>query len=403
MADYKLNYDKSWLSNASKLPSPSSALPYNFGSSAKSSLSSFGNFGTSLLSGGLKGLIGGIFGNINYKRQLRMMREQNAFQRQERELQNRWNLEQWFRENEYNSAKNQRARFQEAGLNPFLLMNGSNAGTASSLTGSASGASAPSAPFYNPAEGFDNMVNNALNREQQDALIKSNIYSNYANSAYTFGKNSREETSLDSTINANRAVAELNFEKSLTEISQRYLNSLDAESKKILNKYLDPLQQQELSESVARVEKLGEELNLTKKEVLKATEELTNLKTQGRILKQELKHLMQTNDKLISAENAESALREFVAKNEKEFQSEQSPDYPTNRYKGRKRRDDYRDYTDKTLHNKRDWLRYNVLDLFDEETDFDREVSNQKFRNKNNLTKSINYKIWKDLGLFGGD
>lgn len=403
MADYKLNYDKSWLSNASKLPSPSSALPYNFGSSAKSSLSSFGNFGTSLLSGGLKGLIGGIFGNINYKRQLRMMREQNAFQRQERELQNRWNLEQWFRENEYNSAKNQRARFQEAGLNPFLLMNGSNAGTASSLTGSASGASAPSAPFYNPAEGFDNMVNNALNREQQDALIKSNIYSNYANSAYTFGKNSREETSLDSTINANRAVAELNFEKSLTEISQRYLNSLDAESKKILNKYLDPLQQQELSESVARVEKLGEELNLTKKEVLKATEELTNLKTQGRILKQELKHLMQTNDKLISAENAESALREFVAKNEKEFQSEQSPDYPTNRYKGRKRRDDYRDYTDKTLHNKRDWLRYNVLDLFDEETDFDREVSNQKFRNKNNLTKSINYKIWKDLGLLGGD
>ena len=34
MADFKLNYDKSWLSNASKLPSPSSALSYNFGNSA---------------------------------------------------------------------------------------------------------------------------------------------------------------------------------------------------------------------------------------------------------------------------------------------------------------------------------------------------------------------------------
>lgn len=401
MADFKLNYDKSWLSNADPLPSPSSALPYNFGSSAKSSLSSFGNYGTTLLTGGLKGLFGGIFGNLQYKRQLRMMREQNAFQRRERELQNRWNLEQWMRENEYNSAKNQRARFQEAGLNPFLLMNGSNAGTASSLSGSSSGASAPSAPFYNPADGFDNMVNNALNREQQDALIKSNIYSNYANSAYTFGKNSREETALDSSVNANRAVAELNFEKSITEISQRYLNSLDAESKKILNKYLDPLQQQELAESIARVEKLGEELNLTKKEVLKATEELTNLKTQGRILKQELKRLQQTNDKLIAAENAESALREFTAKNEKEFQAEQAPDNNTNRYKARRRRDDYRDITDKTLRNKRDWMRFNVLDLFDEETTFEREEFKNNFRNRNNITKSVNYKIWKDLGLFG--
>lgn len=403
MADLKLNYDKSWLTNAKPLPSPSSAIPYNLGSSAKSSLSKFGNFGTSFLTGGLSSLIGGIFGNINYKRQLRMMREQNAFQRQERELQNRWNLEQWMRENEYNSAKNQRARFQEAGLNPFLLMNGSNAGTASSLTGSASGVSAPSATFYNPADGFDNMVNNALNREQQDALIKSNIYSNYANSAYTFGKNSREETALDSSVNANRAVAELNFEKSITEISQRYLNSLDAESKKILNKYLDPLQQQELSESVARVEKLGEELNLTKKQVLQATEELTNLKTQGRILKQELKHLQQTNDKLIAAENAESALREFTAKNEKDFQAEQAPYDNTNRYKARKRREDYFDYTDKTLRNKRNWLRFNVLDLFDEETTFEREEFKNNFRNKGKFTKGANFHIWKSLGLFGDD
>lgn len=400
MADYKLNYDKSWMTNASKLPSPSSALPYNFGSSAKSSLSSFGNFGTSLLTGGLKGLFGGIFGNIAYKRQLRMMREQNAFQRRERELQNIWNLEQWQRENEYNSAKNQRARFQEAGLNPFLLMNGSNAGTASSLSGSSSGASAPSAPTYNPADGFDNMVNNALNREQQDALIKSNVYSNYANSAYTFGKNSREETALDSSINANRAVADLNHEKSITESSVRYLNSLDAESKRILNKYLDPQQTQELAESVARVEKLGEELNLTKKEVLKATEELTNLKTQGRILKQELKHLQQTNDKLIAAENAESALREFTAKNEKDFQSEESPFDNTNRYKARKRREDYFDNTEKTYKNKRNWVKFNVLDLFDEDTS---EEDKLEFRKRTKFTKGGNFLLWKSLGLFGGD
>ena len=400
MADFKLDYDKSWLSQPTNLPSPSSAASSK---SNKLSLSSLGNLGTSLLGGAASSLISGIFGNINFKRQLRMMREQNAFQRRERELQNYWNLEQWLRENEYNSAKNQRARFQDAGLNPFLMMNGSNAGTASSLSGTSSGASAPSVNAYNPADGFDNLLNNALNREQQNALLESNIYSNYANSAYTFGKNSREETSLDSTINANRAVAELNFEKSITETSQRYLNSLDAESKRILNKYLDPLQQQELSESIARVEKLGEELNLTKKQVLKATEELTNLKTQGRILKQELEHLQKTNGARIAAENAESALREFTAKNEREFQEESAPDNNTNRYKARRRREDYSDITDKTLRNKRNWLRFNVLDLFDEETTFEREEFKNNFRNRNKISKGVNFKLWKSLGLFGDD
>ena len=97
MADYKLNYNNSWLSKPSNLPTPSYS-----GNSNKLSLSSLGNFGTSLLTGGISSLLSGVFGNINYKRQLRMMREQNAFQRQERELQNRWNLEQWLRENEYN-------------------------------------------------------------------------------------------------------------------------------------------------------------------------------------------------------------------------------------------------------------------------------------------------------------
>lgn len=396
MPNYKLNYDKSWLSGSPNLPSASQNIRSN-----KLSLSSLGNFGSSLLSGGASSLISGIFGNINYKRQLRMMREQNAFQRRERELQNDWNLQQWLRENEYNSAKNQRARFQDAGLNPFLMMNGSNAGTAASLSGSASGASSPSVNAYNPGEGLDNMVNNALNREQQNALLESTIFSNYANSAYTFGKNSREDSSLPSVIQANRAISSLNTEKSITEISQRYLNSLDAESKRILNKYLEPQQLQELAESIARVEKLGEELNLTRKQITQATEEITNLKTQGRIMKEELRHLRKTNDRLIAAENAENALREFVANSEKEYQSEQAPDYESgvNRYKGRKRREYNSDYVDKTLQNKRNWLKFNILELLDEDTDFDREIMKDNFRNKHKLTKSVNFMLWKKLGL----
>ena len=175
MPDYKLNYDRSWIDNRTPLPSPSSALPNNFGNSSHRSTKGFGLV-AGLIASAVTSLVSAVSGNSSYKRQLRMMREQNAFQREERELQNKWNLEQWQRENVYNSAQSQRSRFQDAGLNPYLLMSGSDAGTASSLTGSSSGASAPSVPLYNPVVGVDNMINSALNREQQDALIQSNVY-----------------------------------------------------------------------------------------------------------------------------------------------------------------------------------------------------------------------------------
>lgn len=52
-----------------------------------------------------------------------------------------YNREMWNAENEYNSAVNQRARLQQAGLNPYMMMNGGSAGTA----GAANGVNPPSA------------------------------------------------------------------------------------------------------------------------------------------------------------------------------------------------------------------------------------------------------------------
>lgn len=56
----------------------------------------------------------------------------------------------------YNSAKAQRARFEEAGLNPYLMMSGGNAGTASAVSGSSGTGGSPSpmgvnAPTASPA------------------------------------------------------------------------------------------------------------------------------------------------------------------------------------------------------------------------------------------------------------
>lgn len=50
-----------------------------------------------------------------------------------------YDYEMWNKQNEYNSAKSQMARLKEAGLNPYVMMDGGSAGTAGSST----------APSYN--------------------------------------------------------------------------------------------------------------------------------------------------------------------------------------------------------------------------------------------------------------
>lgn len=50
----------------------------------------------------------------------------------ERQIQQEWDM--WNAQNEYNSASSQRQRLEDAGLNPYLMMDGGSAGTASGMT-----------------------------------------------------------------------------------------------------------------------------------------------------------------------------------------------------------------------------------------------------------------------------
>ena len=52
----------------------------------------------------------------------------NEFNAAEAEKARRFQLDMWNRENEYNTAFAQRQRLSEAGLNPYLMMDGSSAG-----------------------------------------------------------------------------------------------------------------------------------------------------------------------------------------------------------------------------------------------------------------------------------
>ena len=79
-------------------------------------------------------IAGGLFGKKGSdnaaKTQLRIAQETNANNYRIAQENNAFNERMIDKMNEYNSAKNQRARLEDAGLNPYLMMNGGTAGTA---------------------------------------------------------------------------------------------------------------------------------------------------------------------------------------------------------------------------------------------------------------------------------
>lgn len=83
-------------------------------------------------------------GSKNRKHQLEMQRIQNEWASAESQKSRDFAKSMFDASNEWNSAKNQRTRLEEAGLNPYLMMNGGSAGMAQSTSATASGGSSGS-------------------------------------------------------------------------------------------------------------------------------------------------------------------------------------------------------------------------------------------------------------------
>ena len=64
---------------------------------------------------------------------LQATRETNAANLKLAQYQNDWNLAQWNRQNAYNTPAAQRARYEEAGINPFFALGNMSGGNAESL------------------------------------------------------------------------------------------------------------------------------------------------------------------------------------------------------------------------------------------------------------------------------
>lgn len=127
-------------------------------------------------------LIGNLFGSSSQssanKTNMKIAQMNNEFNERMMQKQMDYNTEMWNKENEYNTAANQRKRLEDAGLNPYLMMNGGSAGVASSAGGvtPAQGNPAQVNPYNYDFSGVGHaaqtMAQQMMQKDKNDAEIR---------------------------------------------------------------------------------------------------------------------------------------------------------------------------------------------------------------------------------------
>ena len=285
----------------------------------------FKDFASGLF-GGLGSVISGAVGakttaDTN-KTNLKINQMNNDFNAREAQKSRDFQLNMWNRENEYNSASSQRKRLEDAGYNPY--MSDAQAGTAAGLSGTSAASAASAAPQVPYTPDFQSVGVNLASalkmmseKKQTDIenlnmsdLLCSQIWQNLG---ATDWRNASPEARAYN-LSQGRKAAELGMASLEENLSnQRWSNNLlvaniansllDADSKTILNKYLDQQQQAELNIKAANYEYLIMSGQMKRQEVnnLIADEILTYAKARGQKISNRVAE--ETADKLIKATN----------------------------------------------------------------------------------------------------
>lgn len=277
----------------------------------------FGGVGTVI-----SGAIGAKSTADTNKTNLKINQMNNDFNAREAQKARDFQLDMWNRENQYNSASSQRKRLEEAGYNPY--MNDAQAGIASGMSGTSAASAAGAAsqiPYTPDFQSVGVNLASALKmmseKKQTDIenlnmtdLLRSQIWRNLG---ATDWRNASPEA-REYNLSQGRTAAELGMASLQENLSnQRWSNNLlvaniansllDADTKTILNKYLDQQQQAELNVKAANYEYLVMSGQLKRQEVnnLIAEEIETYARANGYKLQNEI--LRQTSDDIIRATN----------------------------------------------------------------------------------------------------
>lgn len=230
----------------------------------------FGGVGTVI-----SGAIGAKSTADTNKTNLKINQMNNDFNAREAQKARDFQLNMWNKQNEYNSASSQRKRLEEAGYNPY--MSDAQAGTATGMSGTSSASAAGASPQIPYTPDFQSVGVNLASalkmmseKKQTDIenlnmtdLLRSQIWRNLG---ATDWRNASPEA-REYNLAQGRRAAELGMASLEENLSnQRWSNNLlvanitnsllDADTKTILNKYLDQQQQAELNIKAANYEYL---------------------------------------------------------------------------------------------------------------------------------------------------
>ena len=285
----------------------------------------FKDFASGLF-GGIGSVVSGVIGAKSTsdanKTNLKINQMNNDFNAREAQKARDFQLDMWNKENEYNSASSQRKRLENAGYNPY--MSDAQAGTAAGMSGTSSATAAgvsPQVPYtpdfqsvgVNLASALKMMSekkNTDIENLNMSDLLRSQIWRNIG---ATDWRNASPEARAYNLSQGRRA-AELGMASLEENLSnQRWSNNLlvaniansllDADTKTILNKYLDQQQQAELNIKAANYEYLVMSGQMKRQEInnLIAEEIETYARANGYNLQNRI--LRETSDGLIRATN----------------------------------------------------------------------------------------------------
>ena len=285
----------------------------------------FKDFASGLF-GGLGSVISGAIGTKTTadanKTNLKINQMNNDFNAREAQKARDFQLDMWNKENEYNSASSQRKRLENAGYNPY--MSDVQAGTAAGMSGTSAATAAGAASQVPYTPDFQSVgVNLAsalkimsekkktdIENLNMSDLLRSQIWRNIG---ATDWRNASPEARAYNLSQGRRA-AELGMASLEENLSnQRWSNNLlvaniansllDADTKTILNKYLDQQQQAELNIKAANYEYLVMSGQMKRQEInnLIAEEIETYARANGYNLQNRI--LRETSDGLIRATN----------------------------------------------------------------------------------------------------
>lgn len=275
-------------------------------------------------------IVGMVNQNHQNKVNLRMMREQNAFNAEQAQIQRDWQQQMWGMNNAYNSPNAMISR----GLNPFVQGSAAMAGSRSPASGGAAATAAPvpSMQAYKPnfssvfqslaslaqAKASEASAGESASRARQTDTVTpllSDYYRGITNwknlaigsSGYWNKETGRISAALDQSTEAqNLKNAQFAERISAAQETQILLNS---EAQRIMNKYMDQNQQADLFIKAQTLVNLQTQGALTEKQIQTEIQRAILISAEASGKKIDNRVASETADSLIKAANASHELQ----------------------------------------------------------------------------------------------